>query len=697
MKRKRLHLFLFCSYFLFATSITAQTAQEYYLPKDALNQRAFETENWVYHTGDNPDWADPEFNDTSWEPVDTRLTRDQLSKIGWQGIGWFRLHLVIDPDLLDKLLGLALNHAGVLQIYLDGKLIYRSAQSGEQQPEDIGWRGGPRPISFHDKLEHVIAVRYSNPAPEEGPPMAGFILYLGNLDYMVGQYTDNVARSRSVQGVFSALPFAFGLLHLLLFLFFRRAVGNLYFAVSMFLIALLTFLDYQSSLAADMEQSLVYLRLHRCVMPFLIIAILRFMYSLFYKRSPLQFWVLCTAAIITGVFAIYDPVRNLFYVNIVFIIAIIEMLRVNILAVYRKKDGAWIILTGFAIQIIFSFYDVFLDFRILAPVYNIQNAYFVGTFGLIICMSVYLARDFARTRKNLEESNVRLEEYSRTLEEKVAERTRSLAERNEELQTTLRKLTETQAQLVQSGKMAALGNLVAGIAHEMNNPIGVIHSMADISNRGIRKMKGLLKNIRDPGTSAQDEEQLKQSLDLLETNHQVIATASGRVANIVGSLRSFARLDEALFQRVDIHKNIDTTLTLIYHELRDKATVIKEYGEIPLIQCYPNELNQAFMNLLRNAIQAIEQQGTITIATYSDQTQVYVRISDTGKGIRQDDLPRIYDPGFTTQSGGVGKGLGLSIVYNIIQKHHGDIKVDSEVGKGTEVTISLPIEQAGSI
>ena len=374
--------------------------------------------------------------------------------------------------------------------------------------------------------------------------------------------------------------------------------------------------------------------------------------------------------------------------NIVFIIAIIEMLRVNILAVYRGKDGAWIILTGFVIQIIFSFYDVFLDFKILAPVYNIQNAYFIGTFGLIICMSVYLARDFARTRK-------KLEEYSHSLEEKVAERTRSLAERNEELQTTLRKLTETQAQLVQSGKMAALGNLVAGIAHEMNNPIGVIHSMADISNRGIRKMKGLLKNIRDPGTSSQDEEQLQRSLDLLETNHQVIATASGRVANIVESLRSFARLDEALFQRVDIHKNIDTTLTLIYHELRDKAAVIKEYGEIPLIQCYPNELNQAFMNLLRNAAQAIEEQGTITITTYSDQEQVYVSISDTGKGIPPDVLPRIYDPGFTTQSGGVGKGLGLSIVYNIIQKHHGDIKVDSEVGKGTEVTISLPIEQAG--
>jgi len=200
MKRKRLHLLLFCSYLLSAIPILAQTAPGYYLPKDALNQRAFVTENWVYHTGDNPGWADPEFDDTSWESVDTRLTSDQLSTIGWQGVGWFRLHLVIDPDLLDKPLGLALNHAGAFQIYLDGKLIYRFVQSGEQQPEDIGWRGGPRPISFHDKLDHVIAVRYSNLAPER-PSMAGFALYLGDLDYMVGQYTDDVARNRSVQGI----------------------------------------------------------------------------------------------------------------------------------------------------------------------------------------------------------------------------------------------------------------------------------------------------------------------------------------------------------------------------------------------------------------------------------------------------------------------------------------------------------------
>jgi signal transduction histidine kinase len=228
----------------------------------------------------------------------------------------------------------------------------------------------------------------------------------------------------------------------------------------------------------------------------------------------------------------------------------------------------------------------------------------------------------------------------------------------------------------------------------MNNPIGAIHSSADVATRGIRKIKSLLQNKQTIDESNYNQGQLQRSLKLLEGNNQVITTASDRVAKIVQSLRAFARLDEAVFQKADLHENIDTTLTLIDHELRDKATVIKEYGQIPQIHCYPSELNQVWMNLLRNAVQAIEGNGTIKIATSSDDTQVYIRISDTGKGIPTEDIPKIFNPGFTTKNVGVGTGLGLSIVYNIIQKHHGDIKVKSEIGNGTEFTIVLPIEQS---
>jgi signal transduction histidine kinase len=241
--------------------------------------------------------------------------------------------------------------------------------------------------------------------------------------------------------------------------------------------------------------------------------------------------------------------------------------------------------------------------------------------------------------------------------------------------------------------MAALGNLVAGIAHEVNNPIGAVNSSADVLIRCINRIKGALETS-ETLDDIKNNKQFQRSLKILEDNSQITATAGGRIAELVGSLRNFARLDEAEFQKADIHEGIDSTLTLVQHELKNKAEVVKEYGDVPEVYCYPNQLNQVFMNLFVNAAQAMEDKGTIRIETFADDTNAYVKISDTGKGIPAENLTRIFDPGFTTKSSGVGTGLGLSISYNIIQKHKGEIKVKSEIGQGTEFVITLPIKQA---
>ncbi len=407
-----------------------------------------------------------------------------------------------------------------------------------------------------------------------------------------------------------------------------------------------------------------------------------------YKRVIRRMWQLHIPIAVIGLLLDVINVLPILYVlSYLFILLVVEfciIIPIAVRAAYRGSFEARVFNIGMAIMLLSGMHDMLIIIGVI-PMWYMVSIW--GTLGFIVSLGYILEHRFSQAHRQLEE-------YSATLEQKVEERTQELR--------------EAQSHIVMQAKMASLGDLVAGVAHEMNNPIGVIHSTADIANRGIYRLRDLfqkiserirLLNLSDQGLHElnQDEEQLQQSLNLLERNHEVIATASDRVANIVGSLRSFARLDEALFQQVDLHKNIDTTLTLIQHELRDKVTVVKEYGQIPRIQCYPNELNQLFMNLLRNAVEAIEDQGTITVTTYSDDKRVYVRISDTGKGIPPEDLPRIYDPGFTTQSGGVGKGLGLSIVYNIIQKHHGDIKVNSKPGKGTEATIALPVEQLSSL
>lgn len=251
-------------------------------------------------------------------------------------------------------------------------------------------------------------------------------------------------------------------------------------------------------------------------------------------------------------------------------------------------------------------------------------------------------------------------------------------------------LKKAQEQLIIREKMASLGNLVAGVAHEINNPVGAMYSATDVSRRSVEKMI----NIIEESTTVDEvksNKKYQQAVEILQNNLKTASTASDRVATIVQSLRTFARLDEADFQEADIHECLDSTLTLIDHKLKNRVSVVKDYGEVPIINCYVSELNQVFMNVLINASQAIEEKGTIRIKTKADKKQVYIEISDTGVGISSEQLPKLFDPGFTAKGVGVGVGLGLSICYNIIQKHKGEISVKSEKGKGSTFKISLPI------
>jgi len=269
-----------------------------------------------------------------------------------------------------------------------------------------------------------------------------------------------------------------------------------------------------------------------------------------------------------------------------------------------------------------------------------------------------------------------------------------LREANEELEGRVeertRELRRKQTQLVQSEKMAALGNLVAGVAHEINTPLGALKSNNDVFIRSVKKMKALLSDVTGTDEEPKDPK-LNKLFSSVEKLNEVSKTASDRIVNIVNSLRTFARLDKAEMDTVDIHEGIESTLTLVHHELKRKAEVHREFGTIPRISCYPNQLNQVFMNILVNAGHAIDEKGDIFIKTYAEDKQVIIEIKDTGRGIPKENLNRIFDPGFTTKSMGIGTGLGLSIVYQIIESHNGKIEVESEVGKGTVFRIILPM------
>jgi PAS domain S-box-containing protein len=259
-----------------------------------------------------------------------------------------------------------------------------------------------------------------------------------------------------------------------------------------------------------------------------------------------------------------------------------------------------------------------------------------------------------------------------------------------ELEEANRNLRDTQTQLVQSEKMASLGTLVAGIAHEINTPIGAVSSMHDTLFRTLDKLREIIASC----VSSENEvfPRMKAALNVIDDANKVIRPGTERVINIVRRLRSFARLDEAELKTVDIHEGLEDTLTLIHHELKHNVSVVRNYGDIPPIPCYPGQLNQVFLNILINAKQAIVGQGEISITTSRSNGRIRIDFHDTGVGIAEEDLPRIFDPGFTTKGVGYGTGLGLSICYQIIQDHRGDIFAESRVGEGTTFTILLPTD-----
>lgn len=263
-----------------------------------------------------------------------------------------------------------------------------------------------------------------------------------------------------------------------------------------------------------------------------------------------------------------------------------------------------------------------------------------------------------------------------------------LKDKNDQLAGLLSELQATQAQLVHSEKMAALGDLVAAIAHEINTPMGAIRTAADIAIRGAERVVEAIE-ASETIDELKSRRSLQTTIAALRKNGQLIATASERIGRLIQSLKSFARLDQAEFQQFHLKDSIEDTLTLLEPRLRDRITVIKEYGEVPPIYGYPAQINQVFMNLLRNAEQAIAERGTITVKTYQDDGFACVCVTDTGRGIPQDQLGRLFNPGFTVEDSRVRASMSLFTSMNIVQKHQGEIQVESEVGKGSTFTIRI--------
>ncbi|UCE24478.1 MAG: hypothetical protein JSU74_00055 [Candidatus Zixiibacteriota bacterium] len=260
------------------------------------------------------------------------------------------------------------------------------------------------------------------------------------------------------------------------------------------------------------------------------------------------------------------------------------------------------------------------------------------------------------------------------------------------LAATNRRLRETQAQLVQSAKMASLGNMVAGVAHEINNPLGVIHSNAGLIKRAVEKVRHALDAGAGSAASESGNE-LNKSLGLVSDMNAVTMEASARIDSVVRALRNFASLDEAELQQVDLRDEIESVLAIFPQYPGKDIRISREFAQLPPVTCYPGQFNQVIMNLLQNSAEAISGQGTITVRTCRDDNWVVVQIIDTGRGIPESEQQHVFDPGYTTKGAGVGTGLGLPICYRIMESHNGRIELASQPKQGTVITLRLPVDQ----
>ena len=392
--------------------------------------------------------------------------------------------------------------------------------------------------------------------------------------------------------------------------------------------------------------------------------------------------------------------------------------------IYRKGSrAAGFLLLAWSIFLVGICVFVLKDFGILPYNDFTANTMLIGSAAEMLLLSFALADRINKLKKDKERSQQRMLEALQAneifvqgenarLEMKVKERTRELEESSEELNATLSHLKDTQSQLLHAEKMASLGQLTAGVAHEINNPINFVSASVKPLRRDVKYLWQLIAKQEDAlktmQTSAQaaDIEAFKQKVDVDYLREEIelllggVEDGASRTAAIVRGLRNFSRLDDEELRPVSIEEGLDSTLLLLSHVLKEDIRVEKDYALAREVECYPGKLNQAFMNILGNAIQAIRLKdhaagsGVLNISTRQCGANALIRINDNGIGMAEDTKNRIFDPFFTTKQIGEGTGLGLSIVFGIVEAHKGKLQVESEEGVGTEFLLTLPLTYA---
>ena len=663
------------------------------------------TEDWSYILGDNPDWADPEFDDSSWKKISDEYLKYPIAENASEesGIVWFRKTMRFDSKE-DQQLIMRIYQTGASEIYLDGKLIHKLGTVSANPDDVISYNPGVDLLEFPlvRKTKNVLAVRYVNVVPnlpiyDRGG--SGIRIYMASLKVATSDnyYHEQLYKYYIVIGVGSFMAILF----FCYFIFFPNEKINLYFSFSsllftLFIISLLSLSVVKSGLFWCTFLMIFFASAY-------IVVFLFTFYKVFNLRPGLYYRIIFAFSILAII--MHFIISGEMIVMIAAILMFADTIRLSIGSLKTDKMRAVIFLLFNSLSVLFWAVAVLSIFANLKwPIFQYQPfALLLGPMSI----AIYLGYSFGGKSETLRLKLAEVEQLSEEKQQLLANQNemleRQVDERTAELNASLNHLNATQAQLIQSEKMASLGELTAGIAHEIQNPLNFVTNFSEVSNEMIDE---ILDENQKPNVE-RDEELVSEILSDIKQNLEKINHHGKRADAIVKGMLQHSRSSSGKKELTDINALADEYLRLAYHGLRAKdnafnAELVTNFDEnLPKANVIPQEIGRVLLNLLTNAFYATQDRkksensdfkSVVEVATSLNGDSVQITVKDNGNGIPENIKEKIFQPFFTTKPTGEGTGLGLSLAYDIVTKgHSGALNLKSVQGEGSAFTITIPI------
>ena len=675
-----------------------------------VNRWAYLESNWSYKKGDNINWSDPKFDDSSWTKISSKNLNKPNNKIigGDNEIVWFRKLIKTDSTFNNPIV-LNVYQVGASEIYLDGKLVQtlgKVSSNPEEIETIISWK-----VVFHLPLEknkeYLLAIRFVN-SQRKYPKYymnEGLInIQATSLHNILTTDPRLVTPRKEVRNYYNNLYIVLGIvlfmfvLFLCLYIFFKREKINGYFALTSLLYSCflgIVLLEYKTNVYEFKYDFII--SIFNVLYP---LAVLYCIYKIFNKRIGYFYWgisVIGILSILSGFLVSSVYIGSIFGVIILF-----EFLRVSSLSFKSDKIGALIFLLTGVLNLIFW---VIYTLHILGYIQLPQLIYYVPFAHVLLPLSIaiYLGYFFGNRSQSLRLNLERVQKLSKEKESILSEQKDTLEqqvkERTSELNQSLEELKATQSQLIQSEKMASLGELTAGIAHEIQNPLNFVNNFSEVN-------KELLEELEEEIDNGNYDEVKALAKDV-SANEDKIIFHGKRADGIVKGMLQHSRSSTGQKEMTDINSLSDEYLRLAYHGLRAKdksfnATLNTDFDDaIGKINIVGQDIGRVILNLITNAFYVVKKkkeenpngyEPTVSVTTEKQGNMVLIKVSDNGNGVPKEVLDKIFQPFFTTKPSGEGTGLGLSLSYDIVKVHGGELTVETKQGEGTTFTISLPMK-----